>query len=118
MIGCPKVCFLTSSDPAITSGYWMLVLPVYCRFVFYRAGPLAAGHRAARQGHHWFPCPARLLLYGRRMLVLPGLTAIPGIYYGATAIDLLCTIWLLLITSSDWRFASRHAQESGERHLG
>jgi len=39
----------------------------------------------------------QLLLYVPVMLLLPPLIGIQGIYYGATAIDFLCTLWLLLI---------------------
>jgi putative MATE family efflux protein len=48
----------------------------------------------------------QLLLYVPVMLVLPRLVGLPGIYYGATAIDLLCAIWLLAIVLSTFR---RHA---------
>jgi len=54
----------------------------------------------------------QLLLYVPVMLVLPRLIGIPGIYYGATAIDLLCTIWLLLIVIHAFR---SERTESGER---
>ena len=39
----------------------------------------------------------QLLLYAPVMMVLPRLIGVPGVYYGATAIDFLCTLWLLLI---------------------
>jgi Na+-driven multidrug efflux pump len=42
----------------------------------------------------------QLLLYVPVMLVLPRLIGVPGIYYGATAIDLLCSLWLLLLVRS------------------
>jgi len=39
----------------------------------------------------------QLLLYVPVMLVLPRFIGVSGIYYGATAIDFICTLWLLLI---------------------
>jgi len=39
----------------------------------------------------------QLLLYVPVILLLPQVIGVSGIYYGATAIDLLCTLWLLLI---------------------
>jgi len=48
----------------------------------------------------------QLLLYVPVMLVLPRLIGIQGIYYGATAIDFLCTLWLLLIVLNAFRRSS------------
>ncbi len=45
----------------------------------------------------------QLLLYVPVMLILPGLIGVSGIYYGTTAIDLLCTLWLLLIVMRIFR---------------
>jgi putative MATE family efflux protein len=45
----------------------------------------------------------QLLLYVPVMLLLPRLIGVPGIYYGATAIDFLCTLWLLLIVIHAFR---------------
>lgn len=45
----------------------------------------------------------QLLLYVPVMLILPRLIGVPGIYYGATAIDFLCTLWLLLIVIHAFR---------------
>ncbi len=39
----------------------------------------------------------QLLLYAPVMLVLPQFIGISGIYYGSTAIDFLCALWLLTI---------------------
>jgi len=48
---------------------------------------LATGVSVARQ----------LVLYVPVMLLVPPMVGIAGIYYGATAIDLVCAVWLLLI---------------------
>jgi len=45
----------------------------------------------------------QLLLYVPVMLILPRLIGVPGIYYGATAIDFLCTLWLLAIVLHAFR---------------
>jgi putative MATE family efflux protein len=45
----------------------------------------------------------QLLLYVPVMLILPRLIGLPGIYYGATAIDLLCALWLLAIVLTTFR---------------
>jgi Na+-driven multidrug efflux pump len=50
----------------------------------------------------------QLLLYVPVILILPRLIGLPGIYYGSTAIDLLCAAWLLLIVL---RIFSVHANE-------
>ncbi len=39
----------------------------------------------------------QLLLYAPVMLVLPHFIGVGGIYYGSTAIDFLCALWLLII---------------------
>ncbi len=39
----------------------------------------------------------QLLLYAPVMLILPRFVGISGIYYGSTAIDFLCALWLLTI---------------------
>ncbi|NKI34491.1 MATE family efflux transporter [Wenzhouxiangella sp. XN79A] len=54
---------------------------------------LATGVSVARQ----------LVLYVPVMLLLPRWVGIPGVYYGATAIDLLCAVWLLLIVLTVFR---------------
>jgi Na+-driven multidrug efflux pump len=53
----------------------------------------------------------QLLLYVPVMLILPRLIGVPGVYYGATAIDFLCTLWLLLIVL----YAFRRPGGTGER---
>ncbi|AKS42420.1 MATE family efflux transporter [Wenzhouxiangella marina] len=45
----------------------------------------------------------QLLFYVPVMLTLPRLIGVSGIYYGATAIDLICTLWLLLIVRRAFR---------------
>lgn len=42
----------------------------------------------------------QLLLYAPVMLVLPQIVGISGVYYGSTAIDFLCALWLLVIVLS------------------
>ncbi|MBY6205828.1 MATE family efflux transporter [Halomonas denitrificans] len=54
---------------------------------------LATGVSVARQ----------LVFYVPVMLLLPRWAGISGIYYGATGIDLLCTLWLLAIVLSIFR---------------
>jgi len=45
----------------------------------------------------------QLVFYVPVMLILPRLIGVPGIYYGATSIDLLCTAWLLFIVLNTFR---------------
>ncbi len=45
----------------------------------------------------------QLLLYAPVMLLLPQAIGVSGIYYGATAIDLLCALWLLGIVRAAFR---------------
>ncbi|MEE4330538.1 MAG: hypothetical protein V2J10_06700, partial [Wenzhouxiangella sp.] len=45
----------------------------------------------------------QLVFYVPVMLILPRLIGVPGIYYGATSIDLLCTAWLLVIVLNTFR---------------
>lgn len=45
----------------------------------------------------------QLLLYVPVMLVVPRLMGVSGIYYGATAIDFACALWLLLIVVGVFR---------------
>ena len=45
----------------------------------------------------------QLVFYVPVMLVLPRLIGVPGIYYGATLIDFLCTAWLLAIVLATFR---------------
>ncbi|QOC23565.1 MATE family efflux transporter [Wenzhouxiangella sp. AB-CW3] len=57
----------------------------------------------------------QLLLYTPVMLVLPQLIGVGGVYYGSTAIDFLCALWLLLIvltTFSGQRANSRRWSQS------
>lgn len=48
----------------------------------------------------------QLLLYVPVILLLPKLMGISGIYYGSTAIDFLCTLWLLIIVLMIFRRSS------------
>ncbi|MFW5927054.1 MAG: MATE family efflux transporter [Wenzhouxiangella sp.] len=45
----------------------------------------------------------QLLLYVPVMLIVPPIIGVSGIYYGATAIDLACAAWLLLIVLGVFR---------------
>ena len=45
----------------------------------------------------------QLLLYAPVMLLLPQAIGVSGIYYGATAIDFLCALWLLTIVRAAFR---------------
>jgi Na+-driven multidrug efflux pump len=54
---------------------------------------LATGVSVARQ----------LVLYVPVMLLVPQMVGIAGVYYGATAIDLVCAVWLLLIVLTLFR---------------
>lgn len=47
----------------------------------------------------------QLLLYVPVMLTLPHLLGVSGIYYGATSIDFLCAMWLLVIVLGTFRRA-------------
>jgi Na+-driven multidrug efflux pump len=47
----------------------------------------------------------QLALYVPVMILLPQWIGISGVYYGATAIDLLCSVWLLLIVL--WLFRNQ-----------
>ena len=49
----------------------------------------------------------QLLLYAPVMLILPAIVGVPGIYYGSTAIDLLCAVWLLWLVRSSFRQAEQ-----------
>ncbi len=57
----------------------------------------------------------QLLLYVPVMLILPRLIGVPGIYYGATAIDLLCALWLLLIVLHAFRSARAETGELAQQ---
>jgi putative MATE family efflux protein len=52
----------------------------------------------------------QLLLYAPVMLILPQLIGVSGVYYGSTAIDFVCAIWLLLIVLTT--FAGQHKERS------
>lgn len=45
----------------------------------------------------------QLLFYVPVMLVVPRIVGVPGVYYGATAIDFICALWLLLIVLTTFR---------------
>ncbi|MGY6631730.1 MAG: MATE family efflux transporter [Wenzhouxiangella sp.] len=44
----------------------------------------------------------QLLLYVPVMLIVPSLIGLPGIYFGSTAIDLLCAVWLLWLVQTSF----------------
>lgn len=52
----------------------------------------------------------QLLFYVPVMLVVPHWFGVSGIYYGATAIDLVCAAWLLLIVIATFRSAGQPDQ--------
>lgn len=54
----------------------------------------------------------QLLLYIPVILILPRFIGVQGIYYGATAIDFVCTAWLLLIVLHTFRKRSPLPAES------
>lgn len=45
----------------------------------------------------------QLVFYVPVMLIVPGLVGLPGVYYGATGIDLLCGLWLLVMVLAIFR---------------
>ncbi len=49
----------------------------------------------------------QLVFYVPVMLIVPGLVGLPGIYYGATGIDLLCGLWLLVMVLAIFRHQRR-----------
>ncbi len=54
----------------------------------------------------------QFLFYVPVMLILPGLIGLPGVYYGATAIDLLCALWLLALSLAAFRQLDRRQQSA------
>lgn len=64
---------------------------------------LATGVSIARQ----------LVFYVPVILLLPRWIGISGVYYGATGIDLLCTLWLLLIVLRIFRTGPRDPGQGG-----
>ncbi len=55
----------------------------------------------------------QLVFYIPVMLILPGLIGLPGIYYGATAIDLICGLWLLALVLAIFKRKERpHEQQT------
>lgn len=54
----------------------------------------------------------QLLFYVPVMLVLPQWIGVSGVYYGATAIDLACALWLLLIVLGVFRTHSPPARDT------
>jgi len=52
------------------------------------------------------------------MLIVPPLVGVSGIYYGATAIDFVCTAWLLAIVLSAFRAGPRDPGSGQGRYVG
>jgi hypothetical protein len=52
------------------------------------------------------------------MLIVPPLVGVSGIYYGATAIDFICTAWLLAIVLAAFRAGPRDPGSGQGRFVG
>jgi len=60
----------------------------------------------------------QLLLYVPVMLIVPPMVGISGIYYGATAIDFTCAMWLLAIVLSTFRKGPGEPGAGAGRFIG
>lgn len=60
----------------------------------------------------------QLLFYVPVMLIVPQFAGVSGIYYGATAIDFVCTAWLLAIVLSAFRTGPRDPGSGSGRFIG
>ena len=60
----------------------------------------------------------QLLLYVPVMLLVPPMVGISGIYYGATAIDFTCAMWLLVIVITTFRKGPGEPSAGAGRFIG
>ena len=58
----------------------------------------------------------QLLLYAPVMLILPHFIGVSGVYYGSTAIDFLCALWLLIIVLTTFSRQRARSAEAGGVH--
>ncbi len=58
----------------------------------------------------------QLLLYAPVMLILPHFIGVSGVYYGSTAIDFLCALWLLIIVLTTFSRQRARSAEAGGIH--